>query len=87
MLVNTSGKRLNPAWSYNLGESVIDIGVVRNVQTEESFIVVLSERNLLCFHDNGCLRFTKRLQYSPLCISAYLNGNKNYTRSVIILFC
>ncbi|XP_065213240.1 protein PTHB1 [Planococcus citri] len=73
-LVNTSRKKIVPTWSYNLGDSIIDIQTLRH---DETFIVVLSEHNLTCFNTKGVVRFTKRLQYSSLCFHIYINDVTN----------
>lgn len=70
-LVNTARKKIVPAWSYNLGDTVI---AVQTVKQNETFIVVFSEHNLTCFNAKGMVKFTKRLQYSALCFHIYVNG-------------
>ncbi|KAI4486516.1 hypothetical protein M0804_005886 [Polistes exclamans] len=68
----TATKSLEPEWSYNIGEAVVDIGVV-TLSSFEIGIVVLGEKNLYCFKDTGAsLKYTKRLDYKALCFHAYV---------------
>ncbi|KAI4502979.1 hypothetical protein M0802_002023 [Mischocyttarus mexicanus] len=68
----TATKSLEPEWSYNIGEAVVDIGVV-TLSSFEIGIVVLGEKNLFCFKDTGAsLKYTKRLDYKALCFHAYV---------------
>ncbi|KAK2576721.1 hypothetical protein KPH14_005377 [Odynerus spinipes] len=65
-------KNLEPEWSYNIGEAVVDIGAV-TLSSFEIGIVVLGEKNLYCFKDTGAsLKYTKRLDYKALCFHAYV---------------
>ena len=34
-------------------------------------LLVLGERSVFCFQDNGVLRFMKKLDFNPTCIHAY----------------
>lgn len=54
----------------NLGEHAIDIKVV-SAQGGPTQLLVLGERSLFCFKDNGVLRFMKKLDFNPTCITAY----------------
>ncbi|KAJ9592376.1 hypothetical protein L9F63_015944, partial [Diploptera punctata] len=67
---SSSGRRLLPDWTYNLGEAALDIQVVvwSNSYCD---IVILGERNLFCLKDNGTLLFMKRLEYKPCCFHPY----------------
>ncbi|XP_015182680.1 PREDICTED: protein PTHB1 [Polistes dominula] len=68
----TATKSLEPEWSYNIGEAVVDINVVI-LSSFEIGIVVLGEKNLYCFKDTGVsLKYTKRLDYKALCFHAYV---------------
>jgi len=66
----TSGKKIAADWSVNLGEHVVDLRVV-TVAGCPSHILVLGERSVFCFRDNGRMRFMKKLEFSPSCIHAY----------------
>ncbi|XP_078073300.1 protein PTHB1 isoform X2 [Mustelus asterias] len=65
-----SGKRLTRDWMVSIGEQAIDICVVSFNQAASS-ILVLGERNLFCFKENGQLRFMKKLEYNPNCFLPY----------------
>ena len=54
----------------NLGEHAIDIKVV-SAPSGPTQLLVLGERSLFCFKDNGVLRFVKKLDFNPTCINAY----------------
>ncbi|XP_067211653.1 protein PTHB1 isoform X2 [Linepithema humile] len=65
-------KNLEPDWSYNIGEAVLDIDAV-TLSSFEVGILVLGERNLYCLNDNCVsLKYTKRLEYKALCFQAYV---------------
>ncbi|XP_043544707.1 protein PTHB1 isoform X4 [Chiloscyllium plagiosum] len=65
-----SGKRLTRDWMVNIGEQALDVCVVSFNQATSS-ILVLGERNLFCFKENGQLRFMKKLEYNPSCFLPY----------------
>ncbi|XP_067888703.1 protein PTHB1 isoform X2 [Heterodontus francisci] len=65
-----SGKRLTRDWMVNIGEQALDICIVSFNQAGSS-ILVLGERNLFCFKENGQLRFMKKLEYNPSCFLPY----------------
>ncbi|XP_020292987.1 protein PTHB1-like [Pseudomyrmex gracilis] len=65
-------KSLEPDWSYNIGEAVLDIDVVV-LSSFEVAILVLGENNLYCLKDNCVsLKYAKRFDYKPLCFQAYV---------------
>ncbi|XP_011154382.1 protein PTHB1 [Harpegnathos saltator] len=65
-------KHLEPDWSYNIGEAVLDINAV-TLSSFEVGILVLGEKNLYCLKDNCVsLKYTKRLEYKALCFQAYV---------------
>ncbi|CAH0752931.1 unnamed protein product [Bemisia tabaci] len=69
-LGDSSDRKLNPSWRYNLGEPILDIqNLIMNMR--ESAIFVLGERNLFCFSEVGLMRFMKRLQFTPMCFHPY----------------
>ncbi|XP_059829564.1 protein PTHB1 isoform X1 [Hypanus sabinus] len=65
-----SGKRLTKDWTVNIGEQALDIHITTFHQAPSS-ILVLGERNLYCFKENGQLRFMKKLEYNPSCFLPY----------------
>ncbi|XP_078395911.1 protein PTHB1 isoform X1 [Cetorhinus maximus] len=65
-----SGKRLTRDWMMNIGEQALDICIVSFKQAASS-VLVLGERNLFCFKENGQLRFMKKLEYNPSCFLPY----------------
>ncbi|XP_018575245.1 protein PTHB1 [Anoplophora glabripennis] len=71
-----STRKINCDWSYNLGESVVDIVVIEDFMNKEAWIMVLGERNLFCLNSKGNAKFMKRLDYSPICFNVYvINDN------------
>lgn len=67
---DSSGKKPNDCWSLNLGESLIDMQVVKFLSTKES-IVALGERNMYALSDTGRILFMKHFEYSPVCFTTY----------------
>ncbi|XP_078253729.1 protein PTHB1 isoform X1 [Rhinoraja longicauda] len=65
-----SGKRITMDWMVNIGEQALDIYMTSFNQASAS-ILVLGERNLYCFKENGQLRFMKKLEYNPSCFLPY----------------
>lgn len=65
-----SGKRITMDWMVNIGEQALDIYITSLNQASAS-ILVLGERNLYCFKENGQLRFMKKLEYNPSCFMPY----------------
>ena len=72
--VNTTGRgrRVSPDWSVVIGESVLDIDVVQ-IEKKSTAIVILGERSILVLKENGSTIFTKKLDYTPACMTSYLN--------------
>ncbi|CAK9798649.1 Protein PTHB1 [Anthophora quadrimaculata] len=67
-----SGTTLEPDWSFNIGEAVLDIEAV-TLSSFEVGILVLGERHLYCFKDNcATVKYAKRLEYRPLCFRPYV---------------
>ncbi|CAK9815443.1 Protein PTHB1 [Anthophora plagiata] len=67
-----SGTSLEPDWSFNIGEAVLDIEAV-TLTSFEVGILVLGERHLYCFKDNcATVKYAKRLEYRPLCFRPYV---------------
>ncbi|XP_011260639.1 protein PTHB1 [Camponotus floridanus] len=65
-------KNLEPDWSYNIGEAVLDIDAV-TLSSFEVGILVLGEKNLYCLKDNCVsLKYAKKLEYKALCFQAYV---------------
>lgn len=68
-------RNLEPDWSYNIGEAVLDIDAV-TLSSFEVGILILGEKNLYCLKDNCVtLKYAKRLEYKALCFQAYVIGN------------
>ena len=57
-------------WAVNLGEHAVDLKVV-TAPAGHAQLLVLGERSVFCFKDNGVLRFMKKLDFNPMCIHAY----------------
>jgi Bardet-Biedl syndrome 9 protein len=70
---STSGRKISPEWSYNIGEAALDIVAV-TWSSSYCDILVLGERNLFCLKDIGTLKFMKRLEYKPCCFHPYFLG-------------
>lgn len=67
-------KSLEPDWTYNIGEAVLDIDAV-TLSSFEVGILVLGEKNLYCLKDNcATLKYAKRLEYKPICFRPYVIG-------------
>ncbi|CAK9828785.1 Protein PTHB1 [Anthophora retusa] len=68
----TGTTSLEPDWSFNIGEAVLDIEAV-TLSSFEVGILVLGERHLYCFKDNcATVKYAKRLEYRPLCFRPYV---------------
>ena len=71
-----NAKRLHTDWTLNLGEPVLDIQVGRVLKGGGdggggADVVVLSAHNLWVLRDNGAVRVSKRLHYTPLALHVY----------------
>lgn len=66
---SVKSKRIQPAYSYNLGESIIDIEVF--TQNNNCSILVLGERNLFCFNEMCNLKFMKKFDLNPSALCVY----------------
>ncbi|XP_018362965.1 PREDICTED: protein PTHB1 [Trachymyrmex cornetzi] len=65
-------KNLEPDWSYNIGEAILDIDAVI-LSSFEVGILILGEKNLYCLKDNCVtLKYSKRLEYNALCFQPYV---------------
>ncbi|XP_076670959.1 protein PTHB1-like isoform X2 [Andrena cerasifolii] len=63
---------VEPDWSYNIGEAILDIQPV-TLSSFEVGIVALGEKHLYCLKDNcSSVKYAKRLEYKPLCFRAYV---------------
>ena len=60
----TSGKRLVPEWTFNIGEEVVNLTVDQN----NDYILVLTLHSVVCVKHNGIINFFKKLEYSPACM-------------------
>nr|XP_023015826.1 protein PTHB1 [Leptinotarsa decemlineata] len=63
-------------WSYNLGETILDISVIEDVNSKQSSIVILGERNLFCLNEKGKMKFMKKLDNTLL---IYKNTTLNWS--------
>ena len=66
---SVKAKRIQPAYSFNLGEPIIDIEVY--TQNNNCSILVLGERNLFCFNEMCNLKFMKKFDLNPSALCAY----------------
>lgn len=72
------GKRLTADWSVNIGESAVDISVVRQ-ESNKPAIMVLGDRCLFCMEMSGKMRFMKKFDYVVAC---YKVMEKNSTLGI-----
>lgn len=79
-------KRIQPAYSYNLGESILDIEVY--TQNNNCSVLVLGERNLFCFNEMCNLKFMKKFDYNPsaLCVYPIIGKEESIVNSNSINF-
>ncbi|XP_041976964.1 protein PTHB1 [Aricia agestis] len=68
-----TGKKNIPQWTYNPGEEILSLQVIRT-SSNFSSIIALGERHLYCFQDNGLMKYMIRFDYVPTCFHAYLIG-------------
>uniref|UniRef100_UPI003AAF6A99 protein PTHB1 n=1 Tax=Centroberyx gerrardi TaxID=166262 RepID=UPI003AAF6A99 len=80
--VKTGGKRLTPDWTLVLGEQALDLSVP-SFSHSSSSIFVLGERNLFCLHDNGQIRFMKKLEFNPSCFLPYASVTDGTTNTLL----
>ncbi|XP_023231240.1 protein PTHB1-like [Centruroides sculpturatus] len=66
----TYGKRVMADWTFSLGEAALDIAIIE-FKTAPSIILVLGERSIFAFKQNGVLKYIKKLDYNPCCLLAY----------------
>lgn len=66
-----------PDWAFVLGEQALDV-LVPSFSHSSSSILVLGERNLFCFRDNGQIRFMKKLEFNPSCFLPYASGKPRF---------
>uniref|UniRef100_A0A1B6CDQ0 Protein PTHB1 n=1 Tax=Clastoptera arizonana TaxID=38151 RepID=A0A1B6CDQ0_9HEMI len=71
VIADDTNKKLTPSWTYNISETILDIKTVTWMGNEAA-ILVLGEKNLFWFQDDGSLKFEKRLQYNPFCFHVYV---------------
>ncbi|CAG5012414.1 unnamed protein product [Parnassius apollo] len=62
-----------PQWTYNAGEEISSVQVIRTSNNFSS-IIALGERHLYAFQDNGLMKHLIRLDYTPICFHCYLIG-------------
>ncbi len=76
-------KRVQPEYSFNLGEAVIDLEVI--TVNNQCSILVLGERNLFCLSETCVLRFMKKFDFNPSAFCAYPNGKATSNGSLNFL--
>ena len=62
---------IQPDWTLQLGEPVVDIKTI-DVEDGPSIIIVLGERNLFCLKDSGTMLFSKNLETPVTCVLPYM---------------
>lgn len=73
-VAGTGRASVEPDWSCNIGEAILDIQPV-TLSSFEVGIVALGEKHLYCLTDNcSSVKYAKRLEYKPLCFRAYVIG-------------
>lgn len=72
-LEDEAGRKAEGCWELNLGESLVDLRVVKHACGKET-VVALGERNFYGVSEGGKVLFMKHLEYSPLCFSSYVLG-------------
>jgi Bardet-Biedl syndrome 9 protein len=83
----SSRKRLQVEWSMNVGEQILDLFVARysrSLTATQIDIVALGERSLYCFKENGGLRFQKRLDFHPSCVTPYATEESKGKSGVLL---
>ncbi|KHN88994.1 Protein PTHB1, partial [Toxocara canis] len=78
----THGKKLNPDWTFNLGDWPLSLAVIDTAPVQPS-IVVLCKRVLLCFTHGGTLRFSIRLQCIATALLVYNSTSDAYLQLCI----
>ena len=67
----SSGKRVAPDWNLGLGQPLLDLQVMQSTDMDEpSVLVALNRQGLSAVLDTGTLLWSKRLEFSPLCLLA-----------------
>eukprot|EP01002_Notosolenus_urceolatus_P008681 NODE_329_length_2224_cov_23.051494_g260_i0.p1 GENE.NODE_329_length_2224_cov_23.051494_g260_i0~~NODE_329_length_2224_cov_23.051494_g260_i0.p1 ORF type:complete len:663 (-),score=183.01 NODE_329_length_2224_cov_23.051494_g260_i0:73-2061(-) len=70
----STGKKLVPDWTRNVGEEVLDIRVARvsrQLPSHQADIIVLTERALFFLKDSGRIATQRRLDFFPSCLAPY----------------
>ncbi|RXG66040.1 Protein PTHB1 [Armadillidium vulgare] len=70
------GKRIQPEWTQILSEWAIEIEVLVEPGNVSS-ILILTTRAFMCYKDSGVLKFIKKLEFNPMCFTAYLMCGNN----------
>jgi len=74
-LSQSSSKRIQPEWIFNLGEAALSIQVSQRIRQTQQTILVLGERNLFCLNENGQMIFMKKFEYNPSSFVLYQPEN------------
>eukprot|EP00898_Chlorokybus_atmophyticus_P007860 jgi/Chlat1/8075/Chrsp75S07540 len=80
-------KRVQCDWSLILEEPALDARIGRvssGLLANQVDIVVLTERQVLCIQENGCIRSQKRLDYSPACLCTYPRGDNGMMDNIMV---
>ncbi|XP_071550345.1 protein PTHB1 isoform X2 [Panulirus ornatus] len=68
------GKRLTPEWTQQLGEPALNLLVVSPPEGPTS-LLILTHHAVFCYKETGVLKFVKKLEYNPSCLSAFVVDN------------
>lgn len=91
---NTSGgKRLSADWSLNIGESAVDITIVRQ-ESNKPAIMVLGDRCLFCVEISGKMRFMKKFDCVVACYKVMSKNQQAGIKTIVathsqqlLIFC
>ena len=78
---NVKLKKVLPEYTYNIGESALDIEVLESGGSNCS-ILILGERNLYCFTETCTLKFMKKFDLNPSCFCAYVINNSSNSNNI-----
>lgn len=70
---DTVGNKLDPDWSYNIADNILELQVVK-LNVTEYCISILGEKHFFCLTENGKLVFMKRYDFTPHCFDSYFIG-------------
>lgn len=64
-----SSKKATCHWSKSVGDHILDINIVNTSQ--QTMLIILGERSLLCMSTSGDIEIMKKLEYNPSCLYSY----------------